>query len=92
MLKRPYHQGHSEDCRRRIEECLKDDERMKAARQRMTEYAAERVREDDMKRRKKDEKEKEKSKSEEPKESEESQASSSSSGKNKRERAPEDTF
>ena len=34
VLKRHYHQGHSEECRRRMEECLKDDERMKAARQR----------------------------------------------------------
>ena len=25
LLKRHYHQGHSEECRRRIEECLKDD-------------------------------------------------------------------
>ena len=34
-----------------MEECLKDDERIKRARDRVTEYAAERIREDDEKRR-----------------------------------------
>ena len=51
LLGRHYHQGHSEACRKRVEECLKDDARIKAARQRMTEYAAERIRGDDEKRR-----------------------------------------
>ena len=36
-------QGHSEECRKRMEECLKDDERIKRARDRMTEYAAEKI-------------------------------------------------
>ena len=50
-----YHRGHSEACRKRMGECMKDDERMAKARQRMTEYAAERIKEDEEKRRRKDE-------------------------------------
>ena len=94
LLKRHYHQRHSEECRRRVEDCLKDEERMKTARQRMTEYAAERIRHEDQKRLRKEVrfKEEEPTKLEEGIEVNEPSSSSSSSGSLKRNRDPSDVL
>ena len=58
----------------------------------MTEYAAERIREEDLKRRRKEGSVKEENQSEEARGSGEGQAASSSSGLRKRERDPEDAL
>ena len=75
---------------------MKDDERIKAARQRMTEYAAEKLREEDQKRRRRDEtavkEEVAEPQAEAFKGSQKGGSSSSSSGIRKRERDPDDVL